>query len=151
MQLLVRNSDVKESLIQTEVIVMQSPLRDRIITGNLLRKYHEPVPISKNRKWSNVPCYPARAGVAPCTDSRQWTITAYMLQVSFTWSSYYTPAMTMPSASSRWASRRTHVNRLPAVILCWPNYLLVKYFMFLFSSISVNDENFWWWIIPELR
>ena len=55
MQLLVQNSYVKESLfivyiiyglIQTEVIDMQSPLRDGIITSNLLRKYHVPVPYS---------------------------------------------------------------------------------------------------------
>ena len=41
-----RTPDMKESLIQTEVIDMQSPLRDGIITGNLLCKYHEPVPYS---------------------------------------------------------------------------------------------------------
>ena len=46
MQLLVRNSSVKESLIQTEAIDMQSPLRDGIITGHLPRKYDEPVPYS---------------------------------------------------------------------------------------------------------
>ena len=33
-------------LIQTEAIGMQSSLRDGIITGNLLHKYHEPVPYS---------------------------------------------------------------------------------------------------------
>ena len=45
MQLLVKNScNVKESLIQSEVIDMQSPLRDGIITSNLPRKYYEPVP-----------------------------------------------------------------------------------------------------------
>ena len=50
LQLLVKNSDVKESLIQTKVmpINMQLPLRDGIITGKLSHKYHEPVP--KNRK-----------------------------------------------------------------------------------------------------
>ena len=36
----------KESLIQTEEIDTQSPLRDGIITGNLLCKYHEPVSYS---------------------------------------------------------------------------------------------------------
>ena len=46
MQLFIKNSDVKESLIQTEAIDMLSPLRDGIITGNLLHKYYEPVPIS---------------------------------------------------------------------------------------------------------
>ena len=44
--LLVKNSDLKESLIQTEAIGMQSPLRDGIITGHLPGKYHEPVPFS---------------------------------------------------------------------------------------------------------
>ena len=46
MRLLVKNSDVKESLIQTEAIDMQSRLRDGIITGHLLHKYHKPVPYS---------------------------------------------------------------------------------------------------------
>ena len=35
MQLLAKNPDVKESLIQTEVIYMHSLLKDGIITGNL--------------------------------------------------------------------------------------------------------------------
>ena len=36
----------RESLIQTEAIDMQSPLKDGIITGHLPHKYHEPVPFS---------------------------------------------------------------------------------------------------------
>ena len=48
MQLLVKNSDVKENLIQIEAIDMQSLLRNGIITDNLLCKYHESIP--KNRK-----------------------------------------------------------------------------------------------------
>ena len=46
MQLLVKNSDMKESLIQTEAIDMQSLLKDGIITGHRLCKHHEPVPFS---------------------------------------------------------------------------------------------------------
>ena len=47
MQLLVKNSDVKaESLIQTNAIGMQSPLRDGIITAHLSCKYYKPVPFS---------------------------------------------------------------------------------------------------------
>ena len=38
--------ELRCELIQTEVIDMQSPLRDRIITSHLLHKYHEPVPYS---------------------------------------------------------------------------------------------------------
>ena len=40
MQLLAKNSNVKDSLIQTETINMQSPLKDGIITGHLLYKHH---------------------------------------------------------------------------------------------------------------
>ena len=41
-QLLAKNSNVKERPIQTEAIGMRSPLG--VITGHLLRKYHdEPV------------------------------------------------------------------------------------------------------------
>ena len=50
MQLLVKNSDVKESLIQTEVIDAQSPLRDGIITGHLPHKYYKPVPFSEGQQ-----------------------------------------------------------------------------------------------------
>ena len=46
MPLLAKNSDVKASPIQTEMIGMQSPLRNGIITGHLPRKYHEPIPFS---------------------------------------------------------------------------------------------------------
>ena len=46
MQLLVKNSDVTESLIQTEAIDMQSLLKDGIITSHLLHKYHKPAPFS---------------------------------------------------------------------------------------------------------
>ena len=35
MQLMVKNSNVKESLIQTEAISMQLPLRDEITTSHL--------------------------------------------------------------------------------------------------------------------
>ena len=46
MQLLAKNADMKESLMQTEAIgiAMRSPSRDGIITGHLLHKYHEAVP-----------------------------------------------------------------------------------------------------------
>ena len=49
MQLLAKNADMKESLMQTEAIgiAMQSSLRDGIITGHLLHKYHESVPFSE--------------------------------------------------------------------------------------------------------
>ena len=47
MQLLVKNSDVK--LIQTQAISAQSPLRDGIITGYLLCKYHELVSFNSLR------------------------------------------------------------------------------------------------------
>ena len=51
MKLLVNNSDVKENLIQTEAIDMQSPLRDGIITGNLpCINITSLFPIPKNRK-----------------------------------------------------------------------------------------------------
>ena len=51
MQLLIKNSNVKESLIQTEVIDVQSPLRDGIITGNLPHiNITSLFPIPKNRK-----------------------------------------------------------------------------------------------------
>ena len=46
MQLLMKNSNVKESLKQTEAIDMHSPLREWIIIGHLLCKYHEPVPFT---------------------------------------------------------------------------------------------------------
>ena len=42
LQLFMKNFDVKEDLIQTEVIDMQSPL-SVIITGYLPCKYHKPV------------------------------------------------------------------------------------------------------------
>ena len=46
MQLLVKNSNVKDSLMQTEAINLQSPLRDGIIADHLPLKYHEPVSFS---------------------------------------------------------------------------------------------------------
>ena len=49
MQLLVKNSNLKESLIYTEAISMQSPLRDGIITGHLPCITSQ-LPFPKNRK-----------------------------------------------------------------------------------------------------
>ena len=65
MQLLAKNFNVKESLIQTKAIGMWSPLG--IITGHLPRKYREPV----LRTGNEVTCL---AIVCSSTDSRQWTI-----------------------------------------------------------------------------
>ena len=65
MQLLAKNFNVKQSLIQTEAIGMWSQLG--LITSHLLHKYHEPV----LRIGNEVTCL-VIARVS--TDSRQWTI-----------------------------------------------------------------------------
>ena len=112
-QLLAKNSNVKESLTQTEAISMQSSLG--LITGHLPRKYHEPVLRTGNK----VTCLVIARG---STDSRQRTIRVWKfpsLEVLQQWQMCR-------------ASRRTRVNKLPAKIFCWPNYSLVKIFHVLY-------------------
>ena len=140
MQLLVWNSNVKESLIQTEAIDMQSSLRDGIITGNLPHKYHKPVPycIPENRKWSNISCYHAWLH-ALTQDSRPlWPRSFFHLKYLLQqWQLCHASRRT-----SRWASRQTRVNRLPAIILHWPNYLLVKNISCFFVNFSERWKFF---------
>ena len=72
MQLLAKNSSVKESLIQTEAIGMQSLLG--LITSHLPCKYHEPV------LGNEVTCLVIACG---STNSRQRTIRIWKFRGKF--------------------------------------------------------------------